>query len=276
MSLITAQTRSGAAVDIHADAEVHHFEWYTLADPDEMAAHLNVAAVSLSVALLATAHAPRINDAAVFGVLQRADPTLFEMRVIHRVEVTAVLDLAIAIGTPRRWELGPPEDVVWWNTERKLGLFLQERSNPAKVFTLAIESGPPECEARILRATATDTVIECRGEKSERFSNWKFVYDVRAKALVRSFEYRPFSMSRAVATADGRGAVVVGAGTWMDGEGKRIAVEYMPDREPAFRLLGGGEMERWVRLHHNPLFRVVDTARFRAARCLQRGPIESP
>ena len=62
----------------------------------------------------------------------------------------------------------------------------------------------------------------------------------------------------------------------MDGEGKRIAVEYMPDREPAFRLLGGGEMERWVRLHHNPLFRVVDTARFRAARCLQRGPIESP
>ena len=97
-----------------------------------MAAHLNMAAVSLSVALLATAHAPRINDAAVFGVLQRADPTLFEMRVIHRVEVTAVLDLAIAIGTPRRWELGRPEDVVWWNTERKLGLFLQERSNPAR------------------------------------------------------------------------------------------------------------------------------------------------
>ena len=36
----------------------------------------------------------------------------------------------------------------------------------------------------------------------------------------------------------------------------------MPDRESAFRLLGGGEEERWIRLHRNPLVRVADTARF--------------
>ena len=129
MSLITAQTRSGAAAISTLMLKSTISNGTLLVDPDEMAAHLKVAAVSLSVALLATAQAQRNNDAAVFGVLQRADPTLFEMRVIHRVEVTAVLDLVIAIGTPRRWELGPAEDFVWWNAERKLGLFLQERSN---------------------------------------------------------------------------------------------------------------------------------------------------
>ena len=56
-------------------------------DPHEMSARLIAVAVSLSVALLAKAQAQRIDDRAVFGVLQRADPTLFEMRVIHHVEV---------------------------------------------------------------------------------------------------------------------------------------------------------------------------------------------
>ena len=228
-----------------------------------MAARLIVAAVTLSVALLTKAQAQRIDDRAVFGVLQRADPTLFEMRVIQRVEVTEELDLAIAIGTPRRWELGPPQDFVWWSAERKLGLFLQERSNPAKVYTLAIESGPHECAATILRATATDTVIDCRGEKSEHYPNRKFVYDVRAKALVRSFEYKPFSMSRVVSSAGGRAAVVVGAGPWMDDdEGPRIAVEFVPDRVPPFRILGGGEEQRWVRLHRNRRMPVNETAQF--------------
>jgi hypothetical protein len=242
-----------------------------------MAAHLRVAAVSLSVALLATAQAQRINDAAVFGVLQRADPTLFEMRVIHRVEVTAVLDLVIAIGTPRRWELGPPEDVVWWNAERKLGLFLQERSNPAKVFMLAIQPGPEECAARILRATATDTIIECRGEKSDRYPNRKFVYDVRAKAVVQFFEYRPFSMTRAVAMADGAAAVIVGARARIDAEEERpIAIEFVADRIPEFLVLGVGEDAPSVRLHRSPMSPVADEARFGARGSFRVMPAPSP
>ena len=228
-----------------------------------MAARLIVAVVSLSIALLATAEVQHVGDRAVFGVLQRADPTQSETRVVHRAAVTESLDLVIAIGTPRHWELGPPQDFVWWGAERKLGLFLQERSDPAKVYTLAIEAGPPECAATILRATATDTVIDCRGEKSEHYPNRKFVYDVRAKALVRSFEYRPVSMSRVVPAAGGQTAVVVGAGALVgDQEGPRVAVEFVPDRVPPFRILGGGEEERWVRLHRNLLLPVTETERF--------------
>lgn len=39
-----------------------------------------------------------------------------------------------------------------------------------------------DCETRIERATSTDTVVSCTGEKAYQGPNQKFAYDIRAKA----------------------------------------------------------------------------------------------
>jgi hypothetical protein len=55
------------------------------------------------------------------------------------------------------------------------------------VNSLAIAAGSLDCGARIERATSTDTVISCTGEKAYQGLNQKFVYNIRAKALVSHF-----------------------------------------------------------------------------------------
>src|SRR5437016_4971832 len=67
---------------------------------------------------------------------------------------------------------------------------------PIRVYSIALAPGFLDCEARIERATSTDTVVSCTGEKAYQGPNQKFVYDIRAKALVSRFEYQPFPMMR--------------------------------------------------------------------------------
>lgn len=77
------------------------------------------------------------------------------------------------------------------------------------MYSLALAAGSLDCGARIERATSTDTVISCAGEKGYRGLNQKFVYDIRAKALVSHFAYQPFAMMR-VLNVSGR-TVFVGS-----------------------------------------------------------------
>jgi hypothetical protein len=178
-------------------------------------------------------------DQAVFNVIHGADPTLVNRKVLYRNAVAADLDLVIAIGSPAEWPLDPNSPAIWWDEKRKIGLFLQERARPDRVYSLALTAGSLDCGARIERATSTDTVISCAGEKGYQGLNQKFVYDIRAKALVSHFAYQPFAMMR-VLNVSGR---TVFAGSDLK---RLVAVEFEPGGSPEFRILGNAEAAQWL------------------------------
>jgi hypothetical protein len=178
-------------------------------------------------------------DLPVFRLLKQADPSLTEVAVLHRAPVNSDADLVIAIGTPKSWPGGLKGPVVWWGEQRRLGVFLQERARPDRVYSIAIEPGFADCAARIERATATDTVISCTGEKPSQHPHQKFVYDVAAKKLAGRFSYLPFAMQRIFSRAGG--LVIVGSDTT-----RLVAVDFQPDREPEFELVEGIEAQSWT------------------------------
>jgi hypothetical protein len=158
--------------------------------------------------------------------------------VLQRTGVTEELDLVIAIGSPTA--LGTEQiPWTWWGEDQKIGLFLQEKARPERVYSLGTKFGYQDCMAYIERVTATDTVIACQGEKSVRYPHQKWVYDVRAKKLLAQFSYQPFAMHRIFPSAGD--AVFVGTDTQ-----RLVAVEYQPDREPAFRILSEAEAQPWT------------------------------
>jgi hypothetical protein len=181
-------------------------------------------------------------DSAVFLLFKQADAGLAHFVLLQRAEVTEELDLVIVIGSPKALPIEQTQ-WTWWGEERKIGLFLQEKARPERVYSLGMKSGFPDCAARIERVTATDSVISCQGEKSERYPNQKWVYDVRAKSLLRQFSYQPFAMYRSFPNANG--AVFVGSDRQ-----RLVAVEYKADREPAFRVLSEADARPWIdRVH---------------------------
>jgi hypothetical protein len=187
------------------------------------------------------------SETAVFSAFRQTDAGLSHFVQLQRTSVTEGLDLVIALGSPKAF----PAETRWifWTEDRKMGLFLQEKNRPERVYLLGTKSGFQDCAARIERVTATDSVISCRGEKSEQFPNQKWVYDVRAKSLVRQFSYQPFAMYRVFsgAAGDSRPNVAVFVGTDRQ---RLIAVEYNPDEDLAFRVLSNAAAQRWTgRVH---------------------------
>ncbi len=202
-----------------------------------------IAVLALSASLQA-ASAP---ETTVFSAFRQVDAGLSHFVQLHRSSVTEEFDLVIAMGSPKA--LPAEGRQISWTEDRKIGLFLQEKKRPERVYLLSTKSGFPDCAARIERVTATDSVISCRGEKSEQFPNQKWVYDVRAKSLVRQFSYQPFAMYRLFPKAAGAltpdGAVFVGSDRQ-----RPIAVEYNPDERPAFRVLSDAAAQHWIgRVH---------------------------
>jgi hypothetical protein len=204
--------------------------------------------VIVGVALWASSlYAVSPSETAVFSAFRQADAGLSHFVQLQRTGVTEELDLVIAIGSSKAF----PAETRWifWTEDRKIGLFLQEKTRLERVYLLGTKSGFPDCAARIERVTATDSVISCRGEKSEQFPNQKWIYDVRAKSLVRQFSYQPFAMcrlfSRTAGASKPNGAFFVGADRQ-----RLIAVEYNPDEEPAFRVLSNAAAQPWTgRVH---------------------------
>ena len=189
--------------------------------------------VICGVLLLAILNAQTIKDQPIRGVLKQAGPSLTQTSILRRTQVATNLDLVIAIASPRPQS----SPITWWGEKDKLGLFLQEQSNANRVYTLVLAPGFADCYFRILRATSTDTVIQCTGEKSAPGPNEKFVYDIRAKILVSHFSYQPFSMRR-ILSKPGNGALIVGTDNT-----RQMAVDFQPGRDPEFRLLSHAEGE---------------------------------
>jgi hypothetical protein len=152
-------------------------------------------------------------------------------------------DLVIAIGSRDALSGGA---ATFWSEDRKIGLFLQEKRQPERVHVLDTKAGFPDCYARVERVTATDAVISCRGEKSATYPNQKWVYDIGDQKLVRQFSYQPFAMKR----IDSHGADAVFIGTDQE---RSIAVQYEPNREPAFQVLHDAPPPRQIEVAKAPL-----------------------
>lgn len=172
-------------------------------------------------------------DRAVFGVLQQQDAAIQHFAVKHRSPVGEGLDLVIALGSPAA--VAEYDGRFAWGQRDRLGLLLQETARPERVYKIAIEAGPQECMARIERATATDTEISCTGDKYYRGPTHKFLYDVRAKGLVKTLTYAPFSAVRAYAD---------GPAFLLSDRQRLAAVEMAPGSEP--KVLQGDAARRWT------------------------------
>ncbi len=179
-------------------------------------------------------------EIAVFSAWRQSDAGLSHFVQLQRNGVTDEFDLVIALGSPKAM---PVERWISWSEERKIGLFLQEKKRPERIYSLGMKAGFPDCFARIERVTATDTVISCRGEKAMQYPNEKWVYDVRARRLVRQFSYQPVAMQRAFSSS--KGVVFVGTDRQ-----RLVAVEYNPEAEPVFRVLSAASAQPWIdRVH---------------------------
>src|SRR5205085_10798425 len=140
---------------------------------------------------------------------------------------------------------------------------LQRRSEPGVLYTIAIEDGSSEagnCYARVERATSKDVVISCTSQSGRHLSNRKFVYDVRAKALVKQFSYDPFPMIDLFVS--GKKANLIGADRV-----QRVVIEYDPGSEPPFRLLRDAQAQSWMNrvALTTPTFRSVTQLRHEMA-----------
>ncbi len=199
-----------------------------------------IAALALGASAL---HAVSPSETAVFSAFKQVDAGLSHFVQLQRTSVTEELDLIIAMGSPKAF----PAETRWifWTEDRKIGLFLQEKNRPERVYLLGTKSGFSDCTARIERVTATDSVISCRGEKSMQYPNQKWIYDVRAKSLLRQLSYQPFAMcrifSRSASASKPSGAVFIGSDRQ-----RLIGVEYDPGREPAFHVLSDAAAQPWA------------------------------
>ncbi len=178
-------------------------------------------------------------DSAVFAAFKQADEKLAHFALLQRTGVTAELDLVIAIGSSKAIRIDQSYPAPW-NEDEKIGLFLQEKIRPGRVYSLGTKSGVEECTIRIERVSLTDAVISCEAEKVGRYVNQKWVYDARAKKLLGQFSYHPFAMSRIF--PNGAGTVFVGS----DRHGL-VAVGFTPGSDPEFRVLSSAEAAKWFR-----------------------------
>ena len=94
---------------------------------------MRVTSLLLSVFIIAgsrMAPAATAPDQAVFNVIRQIDPTLVGDKIIYRNVVAPDLDLVIAIGSTAAGAAGSDSTDLWWDENRKLGLFLQEKARP--------------------------------------------------------------------------------------------------------------------------------------------------
>ncbi len=201
---------------------------------------MRVSARLLSVLAVGCALRGANPDEAIVTAMRSA-AGINDVRVLRRIGVDTDLDLVLAAGfsgptasgsSPRAWQ--------WWGKDTPLGLFLQRREQAGMVYRLAIDKGLPDmdCSARLERVTSAEVVLSCTPEKGRFGPMRKFVYDSRAKTLVKQFDYSPYQMARIFVS--GERAILVGSNYR-----ELVALEYDPARTPAFRVLRGGEKAAW-------------------------------
>jgi hypothetical protein len=144
-----------------------------------------------------------VEDRAILPLLQRGRPALKRFIVLRRLAVNENLNLVVVLDGNFPHDFVPTERFMW-TSDNRLGLFLQDRTDAGRVYQLAIKPGlSDDCFARIERITGQELVLSGIGEKWTTYDNQKFVFDVRAKALVKDFSYLPFSAAQSLQGSHG-------------------------------------------------------------------------
>ncbi|MBN8732843.1 MAG: hypothetical protein J0L64_20065 [Acidobacteria bacterium] len=117
---------------------------------------------------------------------------------------------------------------------------LRDRVDANRRFAIARVPAPSDCTLRLERLTLHDAVLACVGEKMAIHPTWKFVFDPRAKALVRHFSYMPYAF--------------VGQGLVASNGVRTLKVIVEPGGEPWFRIQAAPHQEerRWVADYTQP------------------------
>ena len=135
---------------------------------------------------------PTVADRAVIAALQHASPATPNTVIVRRIPADDQLDLVLAIASHQA-QNADASGRYQWSLQDRLGLFLQSRSDPGRVYQLAIEPGPnDDCSTSVERMNAQELVLSCIGEKWATYENRKFVYSIGAMALVSYSAYPPY------------------------------------------------------------------------------------
>jgi len=76
-----------------------------------------------------------------------------------------------------------------------LSVELRDGTDANRRYSIARVPAPTDCTLRLERLTMHDAVLACVGEKMDIHPHLKFVFDPRAKALVRHFTYMPYAFT---------------------------------------------------------------------------------
>ena len=130
-------------------------------------------------------------------------PPLKHFIVLRRLPVDEKLNLVLALSRKFPDAL-VATDSFMWTTDNRLGLFLQDKTDPGRVYQLAIKPGlRDDCSARVERITGRELVLSGTGEKWTTYENQKFVFDIHTRALVKQFSYLPFWAAQSLQGAHG-------------------------------------------------------------------------
>ena len=72
-----------------------------------------------------------LNVLSIQTVIKHSYPSLIQTSILRRTQVAPNLDVVIVLAGAGT-QTGP---ILWWGEKEKLGLFLQEQSNPGRVFS---------------------------------------------------------------------------------------------------------------------------------------------
>ena len=144
-----------------------------------------------------------VEDRAIVPLLQRAWLPLKHFIVLRRLPVDEKLNLVLALSRKFPDALVATDSFMWTPDDR-LGLFLQDKTDPGRVYQLAIKPGlRDDCSARVERITGRELVLSGTGEKWTIYENQKFVFDIHTRALVKQFSYLPFWAAQSLQGAHG-------------------------------------------------------------------------
>ena len=178
-------------------------------------------------------------DAGIIQAMRNSSDATAKVQVLHRASVSDGLDLVVAVAFPSGWN-PTARNMGYWIHGSRLGIFLQGRGDSGLVYKIALEEARrnEDCFAAVERVTATDVVLACFEEKGREGENRKFVYDIRAKALVKRVDYQRLHAGRMMV----RGEAVMLA---LSSGKSDVVLRYEAGREQPFHIVGGSDGEKW-------------------------------
>jgi hypothetical protein len=149
-------------------------------------------------------------DTAVISAFRRANPQLRDFKTVSRTRADDSLDLLLVRGSPKESGYQPPLGRFSWDKDEWLGLLLQERERPGRVYQLSLlPNGVFSRTAKVLRASSSELILALYDGLDRHDVTMQFFLDPRAKALVKRIDSRPFSFLR-ILQRDGVPLLVAG------------------------------------------------------------------